>query len=40
MTCRPGHHTCAALALWMFDQPLARKVAAACEARMKREGRA
>jgi hypothetical protein len=30
--CRPGHHRCAALALWMFDEQLARKVATDCEA--------
>jgi hypothetical protein len=34
--CRPGQHRCGALALWMFDQPLARIMAAECEARLPR----
>ena len=35
MTCRPGSHRCAALALWFLDNSLSRKIAADCERNMK-----
>jgi hypothetical protein len=33
--CRLGSHRCAALALWLLDNALARKIAADCERNMK-----